>query len=407
MIGRSPRAQQGIALLLGTLVILLVTAPAFLHSWNSAQGRGTRARMTESALRDARDALIAYAATHPSRPGKLPCPEEPAAIGTDVEGRAQSSCSNSSILVGRLPWRTLSLVNPEIALGEPLWYVLSPGFQGSITNPVNSNSIGQLQLDGMVNAAVALVIAPGPPLAGQNRVVPSASNPPDPSQYLDMANSAGPAYQSMGPATTFNDAVLALTREELFRAVEARVTREARRALEEYFVAYGYYPFPADFADAGCLGTASNDDKCFNTAVACNTTVCRGRLPANLQSPAAPWGSADLLRGPTGGTNDWFQTNGWRELIYYALAPASAEVTACTTCFLTVLAPPPSANGNLRVVTLGSGPALGSQTRATQADRLSINNYLEDKNLSPIDAVFVTAPISPGIPFNDTLAWKP
>ena len=54
------------------------------------------------------------------------------------------------------------------ANAEPLWYVVSPGWalSNSTVPPlqtfINSDSVGQLTVDGVANDSVALIIAPGP-----------------------------------------------------------------------------------------------------------------------------------------------------------------------------------------------------------------------------------------------------
>jgi len=398
--------QRGVVLLLFIFLLLGIGTTIALSALNGAQGRLERERKTQIALAQARDALIAYAAANKTLPGRLPCPEETAAIGLPLEGSAQSSCSNSVPVIGRLPWRTLGLDRLLDGVGEALWYVRSPGFS---TPPINSDTPGQLQLDGISNSAVALIISPGAPLAGQNRPPPTAASPPDPTQYLDLGNVSGSAYVSTGTPSNFNDRVLPLTKEQLFHAVETRVTREVRVALEQYYVINGYYPKPALFADTTCLGTGSNNSTCLNNAASCNAIVCRGRIPANADtgSTAAAWPPLSILRGTTGISPDWFQKNGWRELIYYAVAPACAEVACSGSAYLQLQNPPPSAIGGLKAIAIGSGPALSGQIRSSSSDKATLSNYLEDKNLSPLNHIFVGSPIAANMPFNDTPAWLP
>ncbi|MDH5212138.1 MAG: hypothetical protein OEW96_10765, partial [Betaproteobacteria bacterium] len=120
-------------------------------------------------LSQAKQALIGWlamnAAGTDSDPGRLPCPEAPGDFNTVNEGRAAGNCTLPA--VGRLPWRTLGLDKLVDAAGEPLWYVVSPGWAlpcGTCNTVINADSIGQLALDGVPNAAVALIIAPGPAL---------------------------------------------------------------------------------------------------------------------------------------------------------------------------------------------------------------------------------------------------
>lgn len=407
-IAKHQSSQRGIALLLFLFLLLSAGATVFFSAWNSNRAHLNQERKTQLALIQARDALIAFAATNKNQPGRLPCPEETAAIGFPLEGSAKGSCSNNAIVVGRLPWRTLGLDNPVDAQGETLWYVRSIGFEAA---PINSDSVGQLQLDGSPNAAVALIIAPGPPLPGQSRPTPSAAAPPDVAQYLDLGNAPGPAYLSIGNPANFNDRVLPLTREQLFRSVEARVTREVRVALEQYYTINHYYPNPANFSDPSCLGTSNNSTSCLNAVATCSSLACRGRIPANIVGTAAPWPAVPLspLRGTVGSAPDWFQKNGWRELIYYAVAPSCAEGTVnCSgTTFLQLQNPPPSSLIGLRSIVVSSGISLAGQIRLSPTDKTTLSNYLEDKNLVTPNNIFVGSPITSGTPFNDLPAWLP
>lgn len=399
-------SQQGAMLLVALFLLMAMAASITLSALNGTQMRLEKERKTQIALTQAREALIAYAAAHKTLPGRLPCPEDTAAIGFPLEGKEQGSCSNLGTVVGRLPWRTLGVEHLLDGDGEALWYVRSPGFNSA---PINSDTLGQIQLDGVSNSAVALIISAGTPLAGQIRPLPTAASPPDPAQYLDLGNVSGPAYVSTGALGSFNDRVLPLTKVELFRAVETRVAREARVALEQYYVVNGYYPKPALFADSTCLGTSNNNSSCLNSAASCNATVCRGRIPANADSgsTAAGWPPLSILRGTTGSTPDWFQKNGWRELIYYAVAPACAEVACSGSAYLQLQYPPSFATGGLKAIAIGSGPVLSGQTRSSNSDKLVLSNYLEDKNLTPLNNVFVGSPSVANAPFNDLPAWLP
>lgn len=236
------------ALLLLLLIIVGVGVPLLLSASAPQQQKLGMDAKTQTALRQTKEALIAWSATHPSTPGRLPCPEDTSLIGTPNEGNALPSCSNSATHVGRIPWRTLGIDNLHDATGEPLWYVLSPGFRG--TAPPGSIGVaqGKLQLDGVNNAAAALIIAPGAPLPGQIRTLPTAGSPPLPVNYLDMGNAGANAFVSTGPDNTFNDQVGQITTGDLYRAMTFRVLAEVRGAfglqcgLRRYFNVNGTFP---------------------------------------------------------------------------------------------------------------------------------------------------------------------
>lgn len=291
----SPPRQRGVALLLLVFLTAIVATSIFLTAWNSSAGRQRQEQITYRALQLAKDALIGWSVSGASGPGVMPCPENTAAIGSALEGSAQSSCTAAAPLIGRLPWRTLKSGSLMDGSGEQLWYVLSPGFRSP---PINANSIGHLQVDGVANAAVALIIAPGAPLPGQTRSVPSAGNPPLAANYLDLANAGGNAFVTSGTAGTFNDRIVVITQTELAKAMVRRVLGEVAggattNGLLRYYNDYGQFPW----ADANGDGFAD----------ASQTT---GTLPF-----------ASLSFDST--TANWLNGNGWPSLVGYSRITAS------------------------------------------------------------------------------------
>jgi len=409
---QSQHSQRGIALLLFLFLALGFGTTLFLSAWNSNRFRQEQERKTELALQQAKEALIAFAAADPTLPGRLPCPEDTSRIGGPTEGTALS-CSNGSIHAGRIAWRTLGLDNPRDAADEQLWYVLSPGFRGTTAVPINSESSGQLIVDSQPVGAVALIIAPGLPQTGQNRTMPTATNPPDITQYLDGTNADGDSsFTAIPIAGTVNDKVLAIYPADLMAAVEKRVANEVRYALLEYYCGighvnsigncttpappsmHGYFPRPAAFTDPTCLGTAAIPSNC-PSAIAGN----EGRLPAN---PISGWDNSSLLRGSP---ISWFQKNGWRELVYYGVAPACIDGTiACTGAgYLTVQISSAVAINNARAVIIVGGHYLGVSGRS----KTTVADYLEDQNASTGDNVFTLWPTMAGTVFNDHLIIIP
>lgn len=241
-------SQRGMALLLLLLIMVGVGVTLLLSASAPQQQKLDMDAKTQTALRQTKEALIAWSATHRSTPGRLPCPEDTSLIGTPNEGNALGSCSNLATHIGRIPWRTLGIDNLRDATGEPLWYVLSPGFRG--TAPTGSIGIatGKLQLDGVNNAAAALIIAPGTPLPGQARSQATASSPPLAVNYLDLGNAGGTAFITTSAGSMFNDKVSPITTEDLYRAMTFRVLAEVRGAfglqngLRRYFNDNGTFP---------------------------------------------------------------------------------------------------------------------------------------------------------------------
>ena len=400
--------QRG-AVLMVMLVILIIGATAMLvSSLNSATLLSTRNSNTSMALAQAKMALIGYSAAG-NTPGQLLCPENTALIGTSTEGSASGSCTLPAI--GRLPWRTLGIGPLRDGNGDLLWYAVSPGFRNS---PINSDIPAQLTIDGVSSSAVAIIFSPGPPINGQSRPIPTSAIPPDVTQYLDLSNNDGDnTFVTSGSVNTFNDQLLPVTHDDLFHLVEKRVTKEVVNALNEYFCGAGninpaggclaaggnrYYPRPADFTDTSCLGNGLiSTMPMMNSCPSSGTN--RGRIPAH---PATDWSPTSILNGAN--SSSWFQTNSWREVIFYAVATACTNGTSnCNgTGYLTLNNSTPPPLTNQKVVVIATGNALSTttpaQVRTNNVDKTSINNYLEDENLSPLDDVYTK---SAALPFND------
>jgi len=202
-------------------------------------------------LNQAKQALIGYVAQEAAKagennPGRLPCPEAGAFFGDPAqEGIAAGNCTLPA--VGRLPWRTLGLDKLVDANTEPLWYVVSSGWalSNSTVPPlqtlINSDSPGQIIVDGATNAAVALIIAPGPAVGaqacgGSPAWVQSrpAAGPPDLRNYVECTNATSPAdatFVTSSPGNTFNDQVLRVTTDDVLPALEAAIADRARREI--------------------------------------------------------------------------------------------------------------------------------------------------------------------------------
>ena len=226
---------RGIAVLLPTLALFL--AAFALVAASVLKPAAERDRVSDRALAQAREALVAYAADRPITawvgPGYLPCPD------TDDDGWAEATCGSQSgdsgqdQRIGRLPWKTLGLPDLRDGYGERLWYAVSSKHKGLLncapsracldmspdaalgTISVRDAS-GTLLHDGTSTdlyaphrgGAAAIVLAPGPPLVragsaaaqrrecGPSECDPSGkcvADPPqraarcDPRNYLDVA----------------------------------------------------------------------------------------------------------------------------------------------------------------------------------------------------------------------------
>jgi hypothetical protein len=198
--------------------------------------------------------------------------------------------------------------------GEPLWYVISPGFRST---PINSTTPGQLMIDGIANSAVAIIVSAGPPLPqlGQNRPVPSAALPPDITQYLESYNSATGTFVSQGAAGAFNDRMVVITASDLFTAVNRRILSELKgddaNGLSQYYTINGNtYPWAA--IDTSGIPVAA-------------------QLGAFLPHTVIPLAST---------TNTLLTNNNWLPLVGYSVNAARSQATltintpAVTACII-------------------------------------------------------------------------
>ena len=321
--------------LLGLLAVAVMTFAYVLTSRLNAASQfvGINREHNAQVLAQAKQALIGWmalnAASTDTNPGRLPCPEAAGDFGTVNEGRAAGNCTLPA--VGRLPWRTLGLEQLLDAAGEPLWYVVSPGWaipSAGATLTINADSLGQLALDG--NEAVALVIAPGPVLIAQAGTgcaawtqTRPAAGPPDLRNYLECENANSPAdtnFVGSRPGQTFNDQVLRISSADLLPALEAAISNRIQREIAPAIKAAAYsstqypssipagallYPYPVPWGDpttSGFLGVAGNANP-------------QGLLPFNqigsgCTSPppcaALPIDPTITIRSTLSGSFDWY-----------------------------------------------------------------------------------------------------
>jgi len=187
----SPQRGAGIFLLALFLFAILASLTAIGMSTRATESQ--RLRITERALAHAREALVAYAAERPIDaevgPGYLPCPD------LDDDGWSEATCGSLSghlgqaERLGRLPWKTLGLPDLRDGHGERLWYAVSSKHKGLLNCAASrdcrdltpASALGTITVrgtrgvpfhDGAIadaaraadGGAVAVVIAPGPPI---------------------------------------------------------------------------------------------------------------------------------------------------------------------------------------------------------------------------------------------------
>jgi type II secretory pathway pseudopilin PulG len=185
------RQQNGIALLIMLVLLVMGTLSFFLSRSNAAQLRAERDRKTAAALAQAKEALIGYALsyrdTHAGEVfGYFPCPD------TDGDGSAETALGASGAtcgataqdaVVGLLPYRTLGLPDLRDGNGECLWYAVSADYKASMSKatPLNWDTQGQFSIqdangvtmaapDDPNGGAAIVIFAVGEPLSNQSRV---------------------------------------------------------------------------------------------------------------------------------------------------------------------------------------------------------------------------------------------
>lgn len=299
---RLPHRARGLVLIAAVAVVLLLALHATIASLHAAIP-SQREGLSLEALRDAKAALIAFAADNRYRPGGLPCPDR------DGDGQAELQCDTPVQRVGLLPWRTLKTGDLRDGAGEPLWYALSAGFRNDASIAISSLTAGELSLavsgTGISSGEaglVALVIAPGRALPGQSR---SGRQTADRAAFLEGENATGTTrFRTFTPQDSGNDRVEPLTAGELFaivdRVVAARVRREiAPLLVERYVDAWGGFPFAVPFEEPA-------------RSALVDETRGRGRhglLPANPAATTAVWHPASVIVRQIGGAGRIVQTD--------------------------------------------------------------------------------------------------
>ena len=265
------------------LVIIALAVGSLAVTFLSTFGTKARSdRVTEAALAKAKEALIAYAAADLNRPGELPCPDvdNDGQLGMGVDFGGGGACT---AYIGRLPWAILQLGSGDLrdGSGERLWYAVSKNYRAGGTVPLNSDTPGQLSVTGITPASnvVAIVFAPGDALSAEDR-----TNKNSRVDYLEGVNAVSNAdstttFTTEAASATFNDRLITIRPDEIFRLVEKRVGPELRPMLADYYTNWGRYPFAAPFSDPSTANYSGS------------AGVFEGLLP--VSTTPATWDAAD------------------------------------------------------------------------------------------------------------------
>ncbi len=326
---RSPRSwktaarQRGVVLLLVMLLLVSVSSYIFLKKLNQQAQQSYRDEVTAVSLARAKEALLGYAATYPELvspssstigPGYLPCPD------TTNSGSPVGSCSMvTATAVGLLPWRYLGLPDLRDGAGERLWYAVDNNHRyKNYQVPLNSEIPGQLTVDGGSDI-VAIIIAPGPAFADQNRA--AGPTPANISNYLECANAtletSNPLFVTRANCDRngdgnidsldnplFNDRAVTITRQELMAAVEKRVMGEVAKAMQAYRSGGGSYPWLTPYADPKVMTPSLISTATAPTPVLPALPPCNNLQLTDSSVSFTAWGVAvnDLIRDLTDGS---------------------------------------------------------------------------------------------------------
>jgi len=390
------RAQQrGAALLALMLVLVLGASWILIDRMNRVSGEYAATERAHNArvLQRAKQALIGHAVMQAGKefeddPGRLVCPEAAGNIGGNSEGQSASTCAGHA--VGRLPWRTLAIEKLLDASGEPLWYVVSSGWHllgaGAGTTVINSDSVGQLNVDSVANDAVALIIAPGRAMnvvasAGctarnQARITPDPSiNPLD---YVECYNAATGTFVTTGPTASFNDQVVKITAAELLPGIEAAIApRIERKIVPELKTVYAapswglagsnvLYPFAATFATPS---TSSMQGTVGNTT---------GLLPFNYSETSPGSGVACTPGAGVPRCSPSFVAWSGATLsapsIYSPTCTPSATQIDCTYYYWCLLICPPTTTFNFTLTATAANVGMAMRTFNSTVSMTNINS---------------------------------
>jgi type II secretory pathway pseudopilin PulG len=461
--GSRPQARQRGAALLALLAmvsVMLIFAYVAGLNRSSVDMAQARARQTSTALAQAKEALIAYAVTYNDThdsppnytvPGYLPCPD--LGPGSNVEGTAAPNCGAFLVsAMGKLPWKTLGLDRLIDGSGECLWYAVSGTYKNSpngvTSNNTTSNNLMNWDKNGLFKVvdsnnntlagasadtqAVAVIFAPGGPLAGQNRATGTGTSNCggnyNAAAYLDSAvvggatvnnstvsavASAVSTYHAGTPTASFNDELTYITRADIWNAVKKRSDfnnklRALTRRVAECTAMYGtknaagvgdkrlpwgsslamallsYYDVDRRYRDvsgthSGRLSYRVSVSKtATSNALATNTDL--GYAGVLLPTPYSVLDGSYCAYQPD--EKIWYDN--WKDQLFYVLAsnysPSAAQPTAAclaSNC-LTI-------NGGATryaAFVIFAGERLAGQNRNTLADKSLIGNYLEGRNAS-------------------------
>ena len=265
--------ENGAALIFIILIMALITAGYLVANLKTSDIKALNQNKTMLALQEAKATLIGYSLISKTMPGSLPCPD------TTTNDGVKGVCSSSQY-IGRFPWKTLGYGDVRDGNAECLWYALSPAFRDTIptasrnsVNAINSSTAGTITIQGangnvIASGVVAVIFSPGSTLSGQNRSggtqLCSGTGIAAAADYLDSLNGVNNAsgnrigndltFISAQEGSNFNDRLIYVTQEDLYKPLRKRIVREIMGKVEipaglyKYFQTSSTYPYPSSTA---------------------------------------------------------------------------------------------------------------------------------------------------------------
>jgi hypothetical protein len=259
--------QKGAVLILLAFIIGLGVLAYLLHAFDPARLRLEQDKKTYQTLNEAKQALIAWAVSHPNTPGLMPYPDRKGDGNYDDTSDCYISTVNFNYLftLGRLPLfrNDPFCINPKNnvvngvsgdfrdSAGERLWYEVSKNLLHDYKdNGGNPNGTSPIINPGIVNnpaypwftvrdrsgtvitsRVAAVIIAPGEPIGGQDR----SGGIADPNQYLDKITMAdNTVYQNYNyPTSDIN--VKEFIIGENFKTVAKNDPTYKNQSIEPYY----------------------------------------------------------------------------------------------------------------------------------------------------------------------------
>lgn len=346
---KTPKNQQGLALLILIIVIVLAFATYSLSGLSINQVKTDNKFQTRMALKKAKQALLAYAMNYPDTaagilnpnqgPGNFPCPDDDLDGDSDTPGSVLPGCNSAGDgTMGRFPWAELGMDEVRDGNGDFLWYAVSSNFTNFANGNINTsttgeitirNSDGTVQFDGAgINGVVAVVISPGVVLVrgdGLTQRRSTVAEIDDPQNYLDIAFGEDNATYVNSDADGFitapvrnaagdimvNDQIVTISYEEVMRLVHARAGDEMALALSGYASACGAYPEASIFDP-----TKSKADGSYLS----DAGIYEGHIPVD----SINWDAGGCANGLL---PDWIEAEEWHKETYYHYAETSPGCT--------------------------------------------------------------------------------